>query len=100
VPKVAAEESRSPFRDFERPSASGDPWEQAGAEPDGHSGAFDPQRTLGDWLEAVIPPEAQVHFIRAGQEFAAGIQTTVEHHLGRGSGAATPGHGASRIEIE
>ena len=43
---------------------------------------------------------AQVHFIRAGQEFAAGIQTTVEHHLGRGSGAATPGDGASRIEIE
>ncbi len=72
--------------------------EPRGTEAD-NAGGSDRQRTLGDWLEAVIPPEAQVHFIRAGQEFAAGIQTTVDHHLGKGSGAATS-DGASRIEIE
>jgi hypothetical protein len=77
--------SRPPIPDFETTAPDGD---------------FDPQRTLGDWLEAVIPPEAQVHFIRAGKEFAAGIQTTVDHHLGRGSGAPAGRDGASRIEIE
>jgi hypothetical protein len=77
--------SRPPIPDFETTVPGGD---------------FDPQRTLGDWLEAVIPPEAQVHFIRAGKEFAAGIQTTVDHHLGRGSGAPAGRDGASRIEIE
>jgi hypothetical protein len=78
-----------------------DPWDpNADAPTDGRGAAFDPQRTLGEWFEAVIPPEAQVHFIRAGQEFAAGVQTTVEHHLGRGSGTASGRDRASRIEIE
>jgi hypothetical protein len=86
--------------DFETPAMAWDPREEiGGTAADGASAGSDPQRTLGDWLEAVIPPEAQVHFIRAGQEFAAGIQTTVDHHLGKGSGAAAS-DGASRIEIE
>jgi hypothetical protein len=90
-----------PFPDFDAPARQWDPWDpNRDTETDGRGGDFDPQRTLGEWLEAVIPPEAQVHFIRAGQEFAAGVQTTVEHHLGRGSGAAPGRDGASRIEIE
>ena len=85
------------FPDFETKSAGWDPWDQTiDAPPDD---GFDPNRTLGDWLEAVIPPEAQVHFIRAGQEFAAGVQTTVDHHLGRREGDSGP-DGATRIEIE
>jgi hypothetical protein len=89
---------RPAFPDFETPATQWDPWDQTIEGPPGDDG-FDPNRTLGDWLEAVIPAEAQVHFIRAGQEFAAGVQTTVDHHLGRrepGDG----GDGATRIEIE
>jgi hypothetical protein len=89
---------RPAFPDFDTPSAGWDPWDQTIEGPLGGD-AFDPNRTLGDWLEAVIPAEAQVHFIRAGQEFAAGVQTTVDHHLGR----REPGDGtdgATRIEIE
>jgi hypothetical protein len=85
------------FPDFQTPSTGWDPWDQTIEAPPGDQ--FDPNRTLGDWLEAVIPPEAQVHFIRAGQEFAAGVQTTVEHHLGRREGDSGP-DGATRIEIE
>ena len=85
------------FPDFETASAGWDPWDQTIEAPPGD--AFDPNRTLGDWLEAVIPAEAQVHFIRAGQEFAAGVQTTVDHHLGRREGDSGP-DGATRIEIE
>lgn len=89
------------FPDFDTPSARWDPWDETiGTKSDGQSPDFDPQRTLGEWLEAVIPPEAQVHFLRAGQEFAAGVQTTVDHHLGRGSGADGARPGPSRIEIE
>ncbi|HXA41931.1 MAG TPA: hypothetical protein VNV65_03350 [Candidatus Solibacter sp.] len=88
---------RPAFPDFETPSAGWDPWDQTIEAPPGDE--FDPNRTLGDWLEAVIPPEAQVHFIRAGQEFAAGVQTTVDHHLGRRDGDSGP-DGATRIEIE
>jgi hypothetical protein len=51
-------------------------------EMESHSG-FDPQRTLGQWLESLIPPSAQVHFLNAGREFATGVQLTVDHHLGR-----------------
>jgi hypothetical protein len=94
-------ERRPAFPDFDSPAARWDPWgESTGTEGDGHGPDFDPQRTLGEWLEAVIPPEAQVHFIRAGQEFAAGVQTTVDHHLGRGAGADGARPGPSRIEIE
>jgi hypothetical protein len=85
------------FPDFETPSTGWDPWDQTIEAPDGDG--FDPNRTLGEWLEAVIPPEAQVHFIRAGQEFAAGVQTTVDHHLGHREGDSGP-DGATRIEIE
>lgn len=86
------------FPDYETPSTGWDPWDQTIEAPAGSD--FDPNRTLGDWLEAVIPAEAQVHFIRAGQEFAAGVQTTVDHHLGRrGDGDLGP-DGASRIEID
>jgi hypothetical protein len=89
------------FPDFETPSARWNPWDETiGTEADGQSPDFDSQRTLGEWLEAVIPPEAQGHFIRAGQEFAAGVQTTVDHHLGRGAGADGARPGPSRIEIE
>jgi hypothetical protein len=90
---------RPAFPDFDTPSTGWDPWDQTIEGPPGDEAAFDSNRTLGDWLEAVIPAEAQVHFIRAGQEFAAGVQTTVDHHLGR----REPGDGtdgATRIEIE
>ncbi len=56
------------------------------------------QRTLGDWLEAVIPPEAQLHFYNAGREFAAGVQSTIEHHAGAHPQAES--RGPVRIEIE
>jgi hypothetical protein len=64
--------------------------------------AFDPQRTLGEWLEGLIPPNAQTHFINAGREFASGMQLTVDHHLQRFTGRrGEPGPaGPVRIEIE
>jgi hypothetical protein len=80
-------------------SAGWDPWDQTIEGPPRGDDGFDPNRTLGDWFEAVIPAEAQVHFIRAGQEFAAGVQTTVDHHLGRRD-KGDDIDGASRIEIE
>jgi hypothetical protein len=58
---------------------------------------FDPNRTLGEWLEGLIPPEAQTHFLNAGREFAAGVQVTIEHHMGR---AQSHRAGAQRIDIE
>ena len=64
------------------------------------SPAHDPNRTLGDWLEAVIPPEAQLHFINAGREFALGVQTTFDHHLGRHAAPPESGGAGRRIEIE
>lgn len=90
---------RPAFPDFDTPSTGSDRWDQTIEGLPGDEGGFDPNRTLGDWLEAVIPAEAQVHFIRAGHEFAAGVQTTVDHHLRR----REPGEGtdgATRIEIE
>jgi hypothetical protein len=90
---------RPAFPDFETAGTGWEPWDQAIEGAPGGDGGIDPNRTLGDWFEAVIPAEAQVHFIRAGQEFAAGVQTTVDHHLGRRErGDETDG--ASRIEIE
>ena len=62
--------------------------------------AFDPQRTLGEWFQDVIPPDAQAHFANAGREFALGVQTTVEHHRGKVRGADEGSSGPSRIEIE
>jgi hypothetical protein len=90
---------RPAFPELDAPSSGWDPWDKTIEGPPGGDDGFDPNRTLGDWLEAVIPAEAQVHFIRAGQEFAAGVQTTVDHHLGhREPGDGTDG--ATRIEIE
>jgi hypothetical protein len=101
MPGEPATEGFPAFLDFDTPAARWDPWgETIGSGADGQDPDNDPQRTLGEWLEAVIPPEAQVHFIRAGQEFAAGVQTTVDHHLGRGAGADGARPGPSRIEIE
>ena len=57
-------------------------------------------RTLGEWLEAVVPPEAQVHFINAGREFAAGVQTTIDFHRGRAAPDMAGGDRPVRIEIE
>jgi len=92
-------EERPTFPDPDTPATSWDPWDQTIEGPPGDEARFDPNRTLGDWLEAVIPAEAQVHFIRAGQEFAAGVQTTVDHHLGRREAGDAIG-GTTRIEIE
>jgi hypothetical protein len=44
---------------------------------------FDANRTLGEWLNSLVPPEAQVHFLNAGREFALGVQVTLDHHSGR-----------------
>jgi hypothetical protein len=79
------------------PAEAWDPWgdADAGAEARGLN------RTLGEWLEAVVPPEAQVHFLTAATEFAAGVQTTLEHHLGGGTtGEDDDGTRAVRIEIQ
>src|SRR5207245_11560271 len=89
------------FPDYEVKSESWDPWD-TDADPPGRTDPdFDAQRTLGEWLEGVIPPDAQVHFINAGREFAQGVQVTVDHHTGKRRGPAgdRPG-GPSRIEIE
>jgi hypothetical protein len=87
------------FPDYEAHSETWDPWEPGDEEgrvdPD-----FDAQRTLGEWLEGVIPPDAQVHFINAGREFAQGVQVTVDHHTGRRRAPDDGGGGPSRIEIE
>jgi hypothetical protein len=99
TPSPRPRPQRPAVPDFDAASAGWEPWDQAIEGPPGGDGGFDPNRTLGDWFEAVIPAEAQVHFIRAGQEFAAGVQTTVDHHLGRRE-RDDEIDGASRIEIE
>ena len=81
--------------DYDTPAGSWDPWDEG----DGDHDARGLNRTLGEWLEAVVPVEAQVHFYNAGREFALGLQTTFEYHLRRGQeedGAQGPQH----IEIE
>ena len=94
------------------PAQSWDPWSEPGdIAPDPAASWGDPgpgdderglNRTLGEWLEAVVPPEAQVHFFNAGREFAAGVQATLDHHTGGrsddldGAGGGQP----VRIEIE
>ena len=91
------------------PAESWDPWEeppepqQPLPDPWGEAGPGDRglDRTLGEWLEAVVPPEAQLHFYNAGREFAAGIQATVEHHMkGAAGGPEDDGTQPVRIEIE
>jgi hypothetical protein len=83
----------SDWVDYDAPSASWDPWQE-----DGGAGN---QRTLGEWLEGLVPPEAQLHFFNAGREFAAGIQVTLDHHLHARPGDAVDGEaGSTRIEIE
>jgi hypothetical protein len=83
--------------DYSAETASWDPWDEGEGAPEG--GGEGLNRTLGEWLEAVVPPEAQLHFYNAGREFAAGVQTTFEHHLRRGDDD-DDGPEAVRIEIE
>jgi hypothetical protein len=108
----ASRKPRIPVADAAAVPAEGDEaipepewWErEALPDPDQVSAGspFDPQRTLGEWLEGLIPPNAQIHFINAGREFASGMQLTVDHHLQRFTGRrGEPGpSGPVRIEIE
>ena len=82
--------------DYSTENTSWDPWDEGGVD-DAERGL---NRTLGEWLEAVVPPEAQIHFFNAGREFAAGIQTTLDHHLNRDGEDDGGGAQAQRIEIE
>ncbi len=88
--------------DYRAQTTTWDPWDEgAGAAGAGAAGAGGEglNRTLGEWLEAVVPPEAQLHFFNAGREFAAGLQTTFDYHLRRGD-EDDEGAQALRIEIE
>lgn len=79
------------------PVETWDPW----GEPGGSDDQRGLNRTLGEWLEGVVPPDAQLHFFNAGREFAAGVQTTLEYH--RRGGADGPDDATEtpvRIEIE
>ena len=99
-PTAAAEPARnghSEWVDYGAKTSSWDPWDD-GDGPDAEARGLN--RTLGEWLEAVVPPEAQIHFFNAGREFAAGIQTTLDHHMNRGDEDGGGGAGALRIEIE
>lgn len=82
------------------PAGRWDPWGDDEASPE-HRGL---DRTLGQWLEAVVPPDAQVHFLTAATEFAAGVQTTFDYHLRGRAGDGGSGDGDEgqpvRIEIE
>lgn len=82
--------------DYSAQAGSWDPWEEGQA--DGPGAGLN--RTLGQWLEAVVPPEAQLHFLAAAQEFAAGVQTTLEYHLHPEARGDDGGAGALRIDIE
>jgi len=88
--------------DYIAPTTSWDPWQEASdaVVGDGDADARGLNRTLGEWLEAVVPPEAQIHFFNAGREFAAGIQTTLDHHINRRDEDGGGGAEALRIEIE
>jgi len=82
--------------DYSAPTSSWDPWDDGDGPSDPGAAV---NRTLGDWLEAVVPPEAQLHFYKAGRELAAGIQATLEYHR-QGGGDDDEGAQAFRIEIE
>jgi hypothetical protein len=101
LPPPDAPGSGDAFPDYEVRSDTWDPWSEQDGGPGRIDPDFDAQRTLGEWLEGVIPADAQVHFINAGREFAQGVQVTVDHHTGKRRGPAGdhPG-GPSRIEIE
>ena len=100
LPEPSLPEGRANFPDYEVKSDTWDPWGGSdGGPPDRTDPDFDAQRTLGEWLEGVIPPDAQVHFINAGREFAQGVQVTVDHHTGKRRPGGADG-GPSRIEIE
>jgi hypothetical protein len=86
----------SRWPDYTAETDSWDPWDEDGG--DGPAGGTN--RTLGQWLEAVVPPEAQLHFLAAAQEFAAGVQTTLDHHLHPEDQGDDGGAGALRIDIE
>jgi hypothetical protein len=67
--------------------------------PPAEDGATPPEgEGFAAWLEALIPPEAQVHFANAGRELLTGIEITVDHHLGRRP--TPPERRAVRIEID
>ncbi|MFY9616068.1 MAG: hypothetical protein WAT58_11780, partial [Candidatus Dormiibacterota bacterium] len=101
LPPPDAPGSGDAFPDYEVRSDTWDPWSEEDGEPGRTDPDFDAQRTLGEWLEGVIPADAQMHFINAGREFAQGVQVTVDHHTGKRHGPTGdhPG-GPSRIEIE
>ena len=82
------------------PVDSWDPWGDDDPPYTGEEGGLN--RTLGQWLEGLVPPDAQVHFFNAGREFAAGIQSTIEYHSSA-RGVGPDGDDSSqpvRIEIE
>jgi hypothetical protein len=97
-PVEPATNGHAEWVDYGAQTTSWDPWDEGGEVDDAEARGLN--RTLGEWLEAVVPPEAQIHFFNAGREFAAGIQTTVEHHLHRGDEDDSGGAQALRIEIE
>lgn len=84
APLEAADEApeEEEFEEYRVPEADAYPEFPTFPSADG-SGVFDAQRTLGEWLEGIIPVEAQGHFLNAGKEFAAGVQVTLDHHTGR-----------------
>ena len=69
------------------------------AAPEVAPAAAAPERTFGDWLQDIVPPEAQLHFLNAGREFAAGVTVTLDHHLRPDATRSAP-NGPVRIEIE
>ncbi|MFN2465952.1 MAG: hypothetical protein ABR598_06775 [Candidatus Dormibacteria bacterium] len=88
----------APWPDYQAASNAWDPWDDGDGEVTGAGEGLN--RTLGEWLEAVVPPEAQIHFFNAGREFAAGIQTTLEHHMRHADDDDGDEARAFRIEIE
>jgi len=77
--------------------ASWDPW----GDPDATAEDRGLNRTLGEWLVGVVPPEAQLHFYNAGREFVAGVEATLAHHMGPRPEDLGDDHGQPvRIEIE
>lgn len=96
-PKRAADPIREAAADGRAEWGDPDPW----GDPNASEADRGLNRTLGEWLEAVVPPEAQLHFYNAGREFAAGVQTTMEYHMrGRTDGEGEDGDSPVRIEIE
>ena len=91
----AAGRTEAPRRSAASPPEPEALWPEAG----GDGGRGGGERTFGAWLEGLIPPEAQVHFANAGRELVAGIEVTLDHHLGRRPESRAD-RGPVRIEIE